>query len=246
MQAPANREGVTEDLANGDAGSEAGEEGAGFVQKGKLTFAPLPPGRKMFRSNSLSIGVAARARMLSSQGGASGAALPRYAGESHSPSFQLGTGTDLNGLGFPGPQQWYQPGGTLPPDVYTYKDVQKGLGKMWNKVRRRSSSASVSSSSTSEAAGMEREGKGKGKEIEHIEECVEEDHEEDVEDALDDEEDEEEVRGRTMGLGLGGMEKGGVWEVDSISSVEEPSTPKQHEQVEVVDKGKARDLSDAL
>lgn len=48
--------------------------------KNRLTFAPLPPGRRMFRSNSLTIGVAARASMLSSQGGGSAQPRARYAG----------------------------------------------------------------------------------------------------------------------------------------------------------------------
>ncbi|KAL8292989.1 hypothetical protein RQP46_000683 [Phenoliferia psychrophenolica] len=116
--------------------------------KGRLTFAPLPPGRRAYRSNSLSIGVAARAQMIHSQGAGPRVAQPRYAG----------------------PQQWYQQGGTVPPDVYTYKDVQKGVSKMWQKVRRRSSV----SSSAAEAAAMERDGKGKSKEIEHIEEASDE------------------------------------------------------------------------
>lgn len=50
-----------------------------------ITFAPLPPGRSRYRSNSLTIGVAARAQMIASQGGGSHMARPRYAGSSRLP-----------------------------------------------------------------------------------------------------------------------------------------------------------------
>lgn len=47
-----------------------------------LKFAPLPPGRSLYRSNSITIGVAARAQMIQSQGGGSSAkTAPRYAGK---------------------------------------------------------------------------------------------------------------------------------------------------------------------
>lgn len=49
-------------------------------RRGSLKFAPLPPGRRMYRSNSLSIGIAARAKMLQSQGGGTPVSQPRYAG----------------------------------------------------------------------------------------------------------------------------------------------------------------------
>ncbi|GAA6048917.1 hypothetical protein JCM3770_007118 [Rhodotorula araucariae] len=147
-----------------------------------VKFAPLPPGRRAHRSNSLSIGVASRAKMIQSQGGAPNVRSARYAG----------------------PLQWYE-GGPLPDDVYTWKDVQRGVTKLFKRVkgapapasstvsdpgdvagehdRGRSaavaSSAAMASSSASasadEARLMEREAKGKSREIEHIEEAEEED-----------------------------------------------------------------------
>ncbi|BGP38105.1 hypothetical protein JCM10450v2_002036 [Rhodotorula kratochvilovae] len=141
-----------------------------------VKFAPLPPGRKAHRSNSLSIGVASRAKMIQSQGGAPNVRGARYAG----------------------PLQWYE-GGPLPEDVYTWKDVQRGVTKLFKRVkgssasstvsepgdagdRERGRSASVSSAATTSSSGsadearrMEREAKGKSREIEHIEEAEEED-----------------------------------------------------------------------
>lgn len=106
-----------------------------------------------------------------------------------------------------GPQQWYQPGAPHPDDVYTYRDVQKGVSKLWQKVSkrtRRTSSASATASETSdtgskassndqEAREMEHVAKGKSKEIEHIEEVHEEDEDFDAE---------EESRGRPGNGGL--------------------------------------------
>ncbi|ORY55333.1 hypothetical protein BCR35DRAFT_310104 [Leucosporidium creatinivorum] len=134
---------------------------------GKLKFAPLPPGRRQYRSNSLTLGVAARAKMIQGQGAQGNVHQARYAG----------------------PQQWYQPGAPHPEDVYTYKDVQRGLGKIWQKMSRRRSSATSdtsvasagtsTSSSSAEARAMETQGKGKSSEIEHIEEVLEDEEEED-------------------------------------------------------------------
>ncbi|KAK4058695.1 Golgi apparatus membrane protein tvp23 [Microbotryomycetes sp. JL221] len=128
----------------------------------KVKFAPLPPGRRQYRSNSLSLGVAARAKMISAQGAPGDPRQARYAG----------------------PQQWYQ-GGTLPEEVYTIQDVQRGLKNIWSKVkskRRASTSSTTSSNSTSETSSnqqeskeMESRAKGKSKEIEHIEEVDEHD-----------------------------------------------------------------------
>ncbi|KAK4705715.1 hypothetical protein P7C70_g487, partial [Phenoliferia sp. Uapishka_3] len=147
---------------DGGSSGAMSEEPESLETKGALKFAPLPPGRRAYRSNSLSIGVAARAKMIQSQGGGTKVPHPRYAG----------------------PHQWYQTGGTVPPDVYTYKDMQKGVTKIWDRVRRRSSVSNTSRSSA-EAAVMERDSKGKSKEIEHIEEASDEEPDSDDEDALD-------------------------------------------------------------
>ncbi|GAA5989188.1 hypothetical protein JCM10908_001198 [Rhodotorula pacifica] len=147
-----------------------------------VKFAPLPPGRRAHRSNSLSIGVASRAKMIQSQGGTPNVRTARYAG----------------------PQLWYE-GGSLPEDVYTWKDAQKGLQKLFKRggekgksekgkevavegdvtprpERGRSASVSsvTSSSDPEDARRMEREAKGKVREIEHIEEVDDEDGDADV------------------------------------------------------------------
>lgn len=54
----------------------ATEDGRGHA----LSFAPLPPGKPR-RSNSITLGVAARASMIQSQGGGSSRPQPRYSGE---------------------------------------------------------------------------------------------------------------------------------------------------------------------
>ncbi|GAA6063927.1 hypothetical protein JCM10212_004786 [Sporobolomyces blumeae] len=207
-----------------------------------IRFAPLPPGRRAHRSNSLSIGVASRARMIGAQGGTPNVQQARYAG----------------------PLQWYE-GGEMPGDVYTWRDAQKGLSKIWKKVSNgkdkdkgalasSSPSSSVASSSTSpppltslvtasassngsamasgskmrsaslssttsggsveEARRMEREAKTGGKgEVEHVEEAiVEEVEDEDDEDG--DDEDEEAPR-----------EEGE--DVDTESEVTAPRTPPE-------------------
>ncbi|POY70189.1 hypothetical protein BMF94_6772 [Rhodotorula taiwanensis] len=147
-----------------------------------VKFAPLPPGRRSHRSNSLSIGVASRAKMIQAQGGTPNVRTARYAG----------------------PQLWYE-GGNLPEDVYTWKDCQKGLQKLFKRGANgksekgkevavegdetprpeRGRSASVSSVTSSndadEARRMELEAKGKRREIEHIEEADDEDNEDAVE-----------------------------------------------------------------
>lgn len=76
-----------------------------------IRFAPLPPGRRACRSNSISLGVASRARMIGAQGGQPNVQQARYAG----------------------PLQWYE-GGQMPDDVYTWRDAQKGLSKIWKRV----------------------------------------------------------------------------------------------------------------
>ncbi|KAK4053115.1 Golgi apparatus membrane protein tvp23 [Microbotryomycetes sp. JL201] len=135
----------------------------------KVKFAPLPPGRRQYRSNSLSLGVAARAKMISAQGAPFDPRQARFAGPQ---------------------QQWYT-GGTLPEDVYTIKDVQRGIQNIWSRVKRRRSTSSASSNSNSETSGNQQESremeirqKGKTKEIEHIEE-VDEHDEDDEEDQIE-------------------------------------------------------------
>ncbi|GAA5860586.1 hypothetical protein JCM3774_006215 [Rhodotorula dairenensis] len=110
---------------------------------------------------------------------------------------------------YAGPQLWYE-GGALPEDVYTWKDAQKGLSKLFKRGGEKGKSdkgkevaveggttgrpdhgrsASVPSITKSadpeDARRMEREAKGKVREIEHIEEVDDEDAEDlaaDVED----------------------------------------------------------------
>ncbi|GAA5890306.1 hypothetical protein JCM6882_008789 [Rhodosporidiobolus microsporus] len=180
---------------------------------GSIKFAPLPPGRRAHRSNSLSIGVASRAKMIQAQGGTPDARGARYAG----------------------PLQWYE-GGDLPPEVYTWRDAHAGLKKLFGKMKSSPSSSSLNSNATTtttmtdergrprsnsivsntsdsggseaEARRMEREAKGKGV-IEHIEEAEEEEddqpgHYEDVPATVDDgyEDDGEEEEGEgTEGTG---------------------------------------------
>lgn len=56
--------------------------------------------------------------------------------------------------------------------MYTYKDLQKGVGRLFSKLRR--SSSATSSSVSAEAAAAEREGKAGGNsEIEHVEDANE-------------------------------------------------------------------------
>ncbi|GAA5835524.1 hypothetical protein JCM9279_004570 [Rhodotorula babjevae] len=192
-----------------------------------VKFAPLPPGRRAHRSNSLSIGVASRAQMIQSQGGTPNVRSAKYAG----------------------PLAWHE-GGPLPEDVYSWKDVQRGMSKLFKRVKSSSSasgasagsnastagdsdagagddesaqgraladegaafrgrslsmsSATSSSGSVDEARRMEREAKGKSREIEHIEEAIEEelpaDSREDVPATVDDDElDEDEGRPRFGG-----------------------------------------------
>ncbi|GAA5941859.1 uncharacterized protein JCM15063_000801 [Sporobolomyces koalae] len=131
-----------------------------------IRFAPLPPGRRPNRSNSISLGVASRAKMINAQGGQPNLQQARYAG----------------------PLQWYE-GGDLPEDVYTWRDAQRGLSKIWKKVnggkdseaaaaakknRSASLSSTTSSGSVDEARRMEREAKSGGNkgEVEHVEEAV--------------------------------------------------------------------------
>lgn len=104
---------------------------------------------------------------------------------------------------------WYQPGGQLPDDVYTYKDAARGLNKLWSKVSRKKSNASSSASSENGGSGAhqngdllatEKEGKvngNSGSEIQHIEET----------DILEENEDDEEIdhHEEIQGLGLKGL-----------------------------------------
>ncbi|SCV69112.1 BQ2448_2132 [Microbotryum intermedium] len=180
-------------------------------REARLRFAELPPGRRMYRSNSLSIGVASRARMLSNQGaGGWGGARP-----------------NMQQARYAGPQQWYQQGGQMPEDIYTYKDVQKGLTKLWGKVRKRSGSSvsTTSSSSAAEASKMEADAKGKSKEIEHIEEADEEEPVQDEEAVASEEEEDDKTRDRTLGLDLGPRE-GSIGSDSTLGTGEVPQTPE--------------------
>ncbi|GAA5915663.1 hypothetical protein JCM8208_005910 [Rhodotorula glutinis] len=191
---------LTLDSTSSSNGSSAGTS---------VKFAPLPPGRRAHRSNSLSIGVASRAQMIQSQGGTPNVRSAKYAG----------------------PLAWHE-GGPLPEDVYSWKDVQRGVSKLFKRVKGSSSTSAASASGTSgasntstagesdaggddesaqgraladegaafrgrslsmssatsssgsvdEARRMEREAKGKSREIEHIEEAIEEELPEDSRD----------------------------------------------------------------
>lgn len=82
--------------------------------------------------------------------------------------------------------QWYE-GGELPEDVYTWRDAQRGISKIWKKVngaggakgkekekeRSNSLSSTTSGGSVDEAKRMEREAKSGGNkgEVEHVEEA---------------------------------------------------------------------------
>jgi len=81
-----------------------------------------------------------------------------------------------------GPLQWYE-GGEMPPDVYTWRDAQRGISKIWKKVnggkeaspktRSESMTSTTSGGSVEEAKRMEREAKSGGKgEVEHVEEAA--------------------------------------------------------------------------
>ncbi|GAA5883393.1 hypothetical protein JCM16303_006729 [Sporobolomyces ruberrimus] len=164
-----------------------------------IRFAPLPPGkscnRANNRSNSISLGVASRARMINAQGGQPNMQQARYAG----------------------PLQWYE-GGDMPPDVYTWRDAQRGISKIWKKVnggtangkekekeRSNSLSSTTSGGSLEEAKRMEREAKSashKG-EVEHVE-IVEPERTIDEED-----------------------EEGGEEDLDTESEVTAPRTPPE-------------------
>ncbi|BGP22952.1 hypothetical protein Rt10032_c16g5650 [Rhodotorula toruloides] len=212
-----------------------------------VKFAPLPPGRRAHRSNSLSIGVASRAKMISAQGGT----------------------PNMRGAKYAGPLQWYE-GGPLPEDVYSWRDAQKGITKLFKRVKPGSSSKASTSSASStgsasplssptgsfqplpgpdqrgrsmstsssgtgissssdadEARRMEREAKGKSREIEHIEEALEEDVEdaeveperEDVPATVPDEDEEEEDE---RGEDVGGLSED---EGTSASELTAPRTP---------------------
>ncbi|GAA5829511.1 hypothetical protein JCM11251_000184 [Rhodosporidiobolus azoricus] len=216
--APTNPSDSGTSLSSGSSGEKS--------NGGNVTFAPLPPGRRAHRSNSLSIGVASRAKMIQAQGGT----------------------PDTRGARYAGPLQWYE-GGDMPSDVYTWKDASNGLKKLFGKMKSSPSSSSLDSNSTTtttaaeergrgrsnsmisttsssggseaEARRMEREAKGKGM-IEHIEEAEEEEdeqgHFEDVPATVDDEEvdeagtegtgTEEEEEPKTPPDGLG--QKGGA------------------------------------
>lgn len=179
------------------------------------------------------MGVAARAKMIQGQGAAPNVHQARYAGSS-SRACSLSPPLLTFGTRPAGPQQWYQPGAAHPDDVYTYKDVQRGLGKIWKKVRRRSSAsetaASTSSRDSNEAREMETKQKsgGKSKEIEHIEEAEEEE-----EDGFYEEVEESRGRGaeaRALGMDMGQQARGRTDSLESESTTEGsdpmPQTPE--------------------
>ncbi|GAA5953905.1 hypothetical protein JCM3765_000686 [Sporobolomyces pararoseus] len=158
-----------------------------------IRFAPLPPGKSMSRaangrSNSISLGVASRARMINAQGGTPNVQQARYAG----------------------PLQWYE-GGEMPEDVYTWRDAQRGISKIWKKVngnkgkekekekdkeankeRSNSLSSTTSGGSLEEARRMEREAKSGGNkgEVEHVEEAIVEEPEDEEDEGEEDTESE--------------------------------------------------------
>ncbi|SCZ97670.1 BZ3500_MvSof-1268-A1-R1_Chr4-3g07355 [Microbotryum saponariae] len=191
-------------------GAAFGRRTTSCSREARLRFAELPPGRRMYRSNSLSIGVASRARMLSNQGAGGGGARP-----------------NMQQARYAGPQQWYQQGGQTPEDIYTYKDLQKGLTKLWGKVRKRSGSSvsTTSSSSAAEASRMEADAKGKSKEIEHIEEADEDEPSQDEEAVASEEEEDDKTSAQALGLDLGPRE-GSIGSDSTFGTEDVPQTPE--------------------
>jgi len=145
-----------------------------------VKFAPLPPGRRAHRSNSLSIGVASRAQMIQSQGGTPNVRSAKYAGASARSLFPLSSAREGSGragalvprpssplgrssksstrrehhadahlsLSLAGPLAWHE-GGPLPEDVYSWKDVQRGMSKLFKRVKGSSSTSAASASGAS-------------------------------------------------------------------------------------------------
>lgn len=204
-EASKSRSNSVDRWAVGNSDSEGEDEGSQpkSANSTTISFAPLPPGRP--RSNSISIGVASRAHMLTggvAPGANAGVANP----------------TDQRQMKYAGPQ-WYTTG-TVPPDVYTYKDLQRGLSSIWRKAKkaRRGSTASTTSSASAEQAlDMERDAKSKGTGIEHIEEAEDE---EEAEEEEGDSADEEEARGRSLGLSMGPLRAASVASSSSEGSGE--------------------------
>lgn len=87
-----------------------------------------------------------------------------------------GGGAQLSRSRHAGPQQWYQPGGTLPPDVYTYKDATAAINKVWQRCRKKPSSTQLSTAAAA-ALAVEKEGKGDQGDQEMIEDIAENEEE---------------------------------------------------------------------
>lgn len=68
---------LTSIISNRSSSSQASSNGSGSC----IRFAPLPQGKRPNRSNSISLGVASRARMINAQGGQPNVQQARYAGK---------------------------------------------------------------------------------------------------------------------------------------------------------------------
>lgn len=123
--------------------SSSGREAASGVK-----FAPLPAGRKTFRSNSLSIGVASRANLIQGSGGAPNLRGARHAGTS-SLLLQFSVSLPKTDHLHTGPLQWYEQGGETPDGVYDYKDAINGIKKLFSKGKSKVASSSTSPSTAS-------------------------------------------------------------------------------------------------
>lgn len=138
---------------------------------------------------------------------------------------------------YAGPLQWYE-GGEIPDDVYTWRDAQRGISKIWKKVnggsnkgkdkerekerekekeRSNSLSSTTSGGSVEEARRMEREAKGGGNkgEVEHVEEAIVEEPDEEDQDGVEEDTESEVTAPRTPPEGIAlGLSNVGVDDVE--------------------------------
>lgn len=114
--------------------SSAGGESSGSGSQCAIRFAPLPSSGRLKRANSITIGVAARSHLLSSQGAARQNAAGWQQAQLHPPSFGHGAG-QVDPSQKHNTQMWYN-GGPKPDDVVDVgEELRKGALKAWRKVR---------------------------------------------------------------------------------------------------------------
>ncbi|PWN42518.1 hypothetical protein IE81DRAFT_125608 [Ceraceosorus guamensis] len=124
-----------------------------------IRFAPLPSSGRLKRANSITIGVAARSHLLSSQGSARSNAADWQSAQLHAPGGPAGNGNNAR-------QAWYN-GGAKPDDVVDIgEELRKGALKAWRKVRGNgappSPAAAAESSKSSTAGGQTLQAPSKG------------------------------------------------------------------------------------